>query len=94
MRKQKAFLFIFCAILIHPNFSFSKGLKGEITLGAGVTNLNFDTSRYGEYNGIKDDGLKEDKIDMDGVYLIADAELSYLEEDFFFKLEVNDNNSF
>ena len=75
-----AFLFIFCAVLFYPNLTLSKGLKGDITLGAGTTNLNVESFKYGEYDGIDDDG----------VHLIAEAGLFYLKGDYFLDFKAED----
>ena len=80
MRKLKAFLFIFCLVLFYPNLSLSKGLKGDITLGAGSIDLNVESSRYGEYDG----------IDEDGIHLIAEADLFYLKDDYFLDFKAED----
>ena len=78
MIKQRAFLFIFCAVFFQPNLSVAKGLKGELSIGAGFLDLNVESIKYREYNG----------INMDDVHLIADADLLYLKEDYLLDFKV------
>lgn len=72
---------VFAAVLALPMPSLAEnGLEGEITVGADLVDLNQDSFKYGEYNGVK----------SDGAHLIGNADISYDKDSLFLNLRAKD----